>query len=218
MPGHRSLYDVLNVAPEAEPVVIEAAYKALIKRYHPDQAEGGAPTRDAAKINQAFALLKDPARRAEYDHRLWTRQQSLRLAELNGLDRPRAPRLFGWTGWLVAGLLAAALASLVASGQVVPSNVKLAASAGEPPRSNEALVRASAAKAADAEEAKLRSVMPSSASILASVRAENREYGRPVIRQVPEGAGPPRKPRARQRAPRPAREDPDFLERQGYIY
>ena len=72
MPNLRSLYDVLNVAPEAEPVVVEAAYKALIKKYHPDQAVEAPVSKDATQINEAFAVLKDPVKRADYDHRLWT--------------------------------------------------------------------------------------------------------------------------------------------------
>ncbi|MET1112379.1 MAG: DnaJ domain-containing protein, partial [Allosphingosinicella sp.] len=105
MAGPRSLYDVLNVAPEAEPVVVEAAYKALIKKYHPDQAVE-ARSRDATAINEAFAVLKDPAKRADYDHRLWTKQQAIRLAEAQVASAGRPPRFVAVSGWLIAGLLA----------------------------------------------------------------------------------------------------------------
>src|SRR3712207_1717868 len=104
----RSLYDVLNVAPEAEPVVIEAAYKALIKKYHPDQAAEPPFWRGAAAINGAFPILKDPAKRADYDHRLWTKQQALRLAGLQATSVGRPPRFVAVSGWLIAGLLACA--------------------------------------------------------------------------------------------------------------
>src|SRR5918997_569160 len=106
MPAPRSLYDVLNVAPEAEPVVVEAAYKALIKKYHPDQALEAPVSKDAAEINEAFAVLKDPGRRADYDHRLWTKQQALRLAELQAAARARRPRFAALGGWVLAGVLA----------------------------------------------------------------------------------------------------------------
>ncbi len=36
MPSLRTPYQILNLSPDAEPVVIEAAYRALIKKYHPD--------------------------------------------------------------------------------------------------------------------------------------------------------------------------------------
>jgi DnaJ-class molecular chaperone len=66
MRDHNRLYSLLNVLPDADPVVIEAAYKALMKRYHPDIASGTAGTR-AAELNQAYRMLRDPERRAAYD-------------------------------------------------------------------------------------------------------------------------------------------------------
>jgi DnaJ-class molecular chaperone len=54
MAGARTLYDVLNVSAEAEPVVIEAAYRALMKKYHPDQGTAAPPDApSAASINHA---------------------------------------------------------------------------------------------------------------------------------------------------------------------
>lgn len=69
MPTH---YDVLNVSPAAEPLVIEAAYKALLKRYHPDvnlqdSGDAEAATRD---IIAAYQVLRDPKTRAAYDQEL----------------------------------------------------------------------------------------------------------------------------------------------------
>src|SRR5688572_17562714 len=125
MASVRSLYDILNVAPEAEPVVVEAAYKALIKKYHPDQAAEAPASKDATAINEAFAILRDPAKRADYDHRLWTKQQALRLAELQLASGGRPPRYVAVSGWLVAGLLACALAAVALGKSVVPP--KLAA-------------------------------------------------------------------------------------------
>lgn len=58
------LYEVLQVLRGAEPEVIRAAYRALARKHHPDF--GGAPDRMAA-INEAWAVLGDPARRAAYD-------------------------------------------------------------------------------------------------------------------------------------------------------
>ncbi len=78
----KSLYAVLNVAPDADPAVIEAAYKALMKKYHPDVLHG-APTGDArkaAEINEAFQILRDPERRARYDSNERARQDAFRRA------------------------------------------------------------------------------------------------------------------------------------------
>ncbi len=225
MPAPRSLYDVLNVAPEAEPVVLEAAYKALIKKYHPDQAVEAPVSKDAAEINEAFAILKDPAKRADYDHRLWSKQQALRLAELQVAAAGRPPRFVAVSGWLIAGLLAAALAA-VAMGKSLAPPLQAIAEAAEV-HDSEAPARAAAAKAAAAEALHDRMAMPSSAAVIARVRAE--EGMRPVMRSDP---APQRRVSApgssiapRSRKTRPAarartepRKESDFLERQGYIY
>jgi curved DNA-binding protein CbpA len=58
------LYEVLQVRRGAEPEVIRAAYRALARKHHPDF--GGSPERMAA-INEAWAVLGDPAQRAAYD-------------------------------------------------------------------------------------------------------------------------------------------------------
>ena len=58
------LYRVLQVDPTAERGVIRAAYLCLAKQHHPDA--GGAPAQMVA-LNEAWAVLGDPARRATYD-------------------------------------------------------------------------------------------------------------------------------------------------------
>ena len=63
-------YRVLQVRRDAEPEVIERAYKALSMKYHPDVS---APSRqhDATRrmqlINEAYRTLRDPAARRRYD-------------------------------------------------------------------------------------------------------------------------------------------------------
>ena len=235
MAGPRSLYDVLNVAPEAEPVVVEAAYKALIKKYHPDQAVEMTVSKDATAINEAFAVLKDPAKRADYDHRLWTKQQALRLAEAHVASAGRPPRFVAVSGWLIAGLLAAALAAVAMGKSLVPPRLSEIAEAAEI-HDSEAPARAAALKAAAAEAAHDRVDMPSSASVIARVRAEQGVRAEAGARSAdPSVAGPSRSPtprsagpgRVRRRAARPGpsararaepRKESDFLERQGYIY
>lgn len=227
MPNLRSLYDVLNVAPEAEPIVVEAAYKALIKKYHPDQAAETPVSKDATAINEAFAVLKDPAKRADYDHRLWTKQQAIRLAEAQVASAGRPPRFVAVSGWLIAGLLAAALAAVAMGRNVVPPRMSQVAEAGVA-HDSEAPARAAALKAAAAEAAYDRTAMPSGAAVIARVRAE--EGVRPVaVRRVTEarpapparsssGAPRSRKIRPAARARTEPRKEVDFQERQGYIY
>ncbi len=59
-------YKVLQVDPEAEDEVVQAAYRRLAQKYHPDVAgpEGSARM---ATINAAWELLREPSGRAAYD-------------------------------------------------------------------------------------------------------------------------------------------------------
>lgn len=116
----KSLYAVLNVAPDADPAVIEAAYKALIKKYHPDMLAGtpGGDLRRAAEINEAFQVLRDPDRRARYDYDERARQDTFRRAAAAASGPaiypsapPRRRRKSRWRALLL--LLAAAAAFFV---------------------------------------------------------------------------------------------------------
>jgi curved DNA-binding protein CbpA len=62
-------YKILGVLPEAEDVVIKAAYKALAQRYHPDKWSGdpAEANRRMASINEAYGVLSDTAKRKQYD-------------------------------------------------------------------------------------------------------------------------------------------------------
>jgi len=65
MAREADLYRVLQIDPEAEPEVVRAAFVCLAKKYHPDGGSG-APER-MVELNEAWAVLGDPAKRAEYD-------------------------------------------------------------------------------------------------------------------------------------------------------
>ena len=60
-------YKVLQVDSEAEADVIQAAYRRLAQKYHPDVAGGTPAAERMAAINAAWAVLRDPASRAAYD-------------------------------------------------------------------------------------------------------------------------------------------------------
>jgi curved DNA-binding protein CbpA len=59
-------YKVLQVDPEAEDEVIQAAYRRLAQKYHPDVAGPDGSAR-MASINAAWELLRDRASRAAVD-------------------------------------------------------------------------------------------------------------------------------------------------------
>jgi hypothetical protein len=65
----RNFYDVLHVSRDAPPEIIRGSYRTLMQQLknHPDLG-GDAAT--AALINEAYAVLTNPERRAEYDARL----------------------------------------------------------------------------------------------------------------------------------------------------
>lgn len=65
-PERRNLYRILYVQPEAPPEVITAVYRCLMTRLrtHPDL---GGDHETAARINQAYQILRDPAKRKAYD-------------------------------------------------------------------------------------------------------------------------------------------------------
>jgi hypothetical protein len=71
-----TLYDTLEVIPTASPETIQAAYRSLIGRYHPDRVGGLEPELQAAanartkEINYAYDILGDARRRASYDKEL----------------------------------------------------------------------------------------------------------------------------------------------------
>ncbi len=61
------LYRILQVDPDAEPEVIEAAYRALARKLHPDRNARATAQSEMARLNRAHEILSDPPRRALYD-------------------------------------------------------------------------------------------------------------------------------------------------------
>jgi hypothetical protein len=63
----KDYYDMLQVSPNAGPDVIEAAYRRLARKYHPDVNRDPAATERMRELNEAYEVLSDSTRRAEYD-------------------------------------------------------------------------------------------------------------------------------------------------------
>ena len=60
-------YSVLGVPPTADRAIIHAAWKALLRRYHPDANFGEDVSARAKAINEAYAVLGKKEARAAYD-------------------------------------------------------------------------------------------------------------------------------------------------------
>ena len=63
----RDYYDILEVSPDAEPEVIDAAYRRLEHRYHPDAYTGADAAERMRELDEAYAVLGHPTKRALYD-------------------------------------------------------------------------------------------------------------------------------------------------------
>ena len=60
-------YAILQVLPTADQEVVHAAFKALALKYHPDHDATRRASEKMAELNRAYALVRDPAGRANHD-------------------------------------------------------------------------------------------------------------------------------------------------------
>ncbi|MFH0809085.1 MAG: DnaJ domain-containing protein [Pseudomonadota bacterium] len=61
-------YKTLGVEPSAPDAQLKSAYRQLAMRYHPDRNQGDSAAEERFKaINEAYAVLSDPQKRAAYD-------------------------------------------------------------------------------------------------------------------------------------------------------
>lgn len=87
--NRRNYYRVLHVQPDAPTEIIRMSYLTLMRRLkmHPDL---GGDHRKAALINEAFATLVDPVRRAAYD-RMLARERVLPGYRRDAAGQPTGP-------------------------------------------------------------------------------------------------------------------------------
>lgn len=63
----KDYYRILQVHPDADPEIIEAAYRRLAQKYHPDRDPSPGATRRMQELNEAYGILADAKRRRVYD-------------------------------------------------------------------------------------------------------------------------------------------------------
>jgi curved DNA-binding protein CbpA len=79
-------YDLLRVSPGTRPDGVRLAYRKLAQKYHPDKLPGNADAqRVMAALNEAYAVLSDPERRAVYDRRIEDAKAHERRARERGM-------------------------------------------------------------------------------------------------------------------------------------
>lgn len=97
----RDYYEVLGVPREADAKAIKDAFRALALKYHPDRnKEPGAEER-FKEIAEAYAVLSDPSKRADYDAGGFAGLKGMRPEDLfGGID---FENLFGGLGFDLGG-------------------------------------------------------------------------------------------------------------------
>ena len=75
----KTAYDVLGIEPTATSEEIKAAYKAMVKRYHPDHNESKNAASQFRAVKKAYDILKDEEKKAEYDANILPRAKKVLL-------------------------------------------------------------------------------------------------------------------------------------------
>ncbi len=161
-------YATLRVAPDADGGVIRAAYRGLMRRYHPDVNGSDSAVARAKAINEAYACLRDTERRALYDREraadaMPTPRRSSSyppppptppdmawaVADAGGWRRPRWGRP---TWWQALGLVSASIVTVMTFSATsatppfspateTPKVTYIRSIAGTPPKSTEVRTR-----------------------------------------------------------------------------
>ncbi len=75
--GSKDYYKTLQVDPHAESEVIEAAFKRLAHKYHPDKSRASDATARMQELIAAYEVLRDPIKRRQYDQGRVSRSSGL---------------------------------------------------------------------------------------------------------------------------------------------
>lgn len=70
----RNYYQALQVDPGADTEIISVVHRRLAQRWHPDRDSSPEARTRMLEINEAWDVLKDPAKRAAYDAELAARR------------------------------------------------------------------------------------------------------------------------------------------------
>ena len=76
-----NFYVVLGIPENADEETTRHAFRALVRRYHPDAGVGSSPEK-FQEIVDAYETLRDPVRRASYDSSLRAERNRIRRASI----------------------------------------------------------------------------------------------------------------------------------------
>lgn len=113
-------YATLGVSPSAESATIRAAYRRLMRHYHPDANPDPEAHKRAQAITAAYSVLRDRAKRARYDEE----RRDSDIWRWIGLPprsvRPPAGRTAGLAATAFAVLMVSAVLAFLPRRQVIP--------------------------------------------------------------------------------------------------
>lgn len=89
-------YKILQISPQASTEVIEAAYRALMKKHHPDKVDAAhkkEAEKEARRLNKAREILTDQTTRDSYDRdRLRRHAEKVSVSNPVVTPSPTAPK------------------------------------------------------------------------------------------------------------------------------
>ena len=87
----KDYYKILQVAPYASPEVIQMAYKALAKKYHPDLNPGQeeAAQKKMKDVNEAYEILSDKDKRWQYDQIYYRQEKTEQKTSYSAPEPPK---------------------------------------------------------------------------------------------------------------------------------
>ncbi len=99
-------YALLEVSPEASLAQIKRAYRRLVRKYHPDITKQTDDDTHIKRLNEAYAVLSDRVKRAQYDVQRLEEQRLLILLELlqqshTRQNQPQRKPRMTWTEGMV---------------------------------------------------------------------------------------------------------------------
>ncbi|KAJ3695843.1 hypothetical protein LUZ60_001220 [Juncus effusus] len=86
----KDYYEILGVSKDSSQDEIKKAFHALAKKYHPDTNKNNeASKRKFQEIRNAYEVLRDPSKRAQYDQGSSEEKEELRYNETGGFNRKK---------------------------------------------------------------------------------------------------------------------------------